>query len=129
MFLKSENTKNTEQPEKKKVATYILIAVSIVLIIIAICLITAKEFRYCIQNIDYYASQYEYAIYMSRGYFGSHYRYIASEWKNLFNEALTTIVWHILGAILLSVAGSIGLYKGIGHLKRLKSLSDENEVK
>ena len=100
-----------------------------VLIIVAIYLITSNEFWYCVRNIDYYASQYEYTSSMSSGYFGGDYRFLASKWKNLYDDALITIVYHILGAVVLSVVGGIGIYKGIKNSKKNNvSIKDDNMV-
>ncbi|MBQ8850706.1 MAG: hypothetical protein IJ011_10550 [Clostridia bacterium] len=112
--------------KSKKLKAYILIVISIVFIIIAIFLVTSNTFWYNLQNIDYYAAKYEYTQSMSSGYFGSSYRYIASQWKELYNEALTCVIGHVTGAIILLVGGSIGLYDGIKKLKKLKMLNDEN---
>ena len=128
MFSKNKNVNEAVQHNRKKHTTYILIATSIVLIVIAFFLITSNKFWVCVQNIDYYALQYEYTNSVSSEYFSSDYRFLASEWKNLYNEALAIIICHILSAIALSVAGSIGLSKGIQSLKRLRNSSNENKL-
>lgn len=121
-------TKDTAQMAKKtKNKTCILIGVSIAFILVAIYLLMSNEFRYNLESIDYYRAQYNYTKSMSSGYFGSHYRYLASEWKELHDKAVTVVVCHLVGAILSSIAGSIGLYRGIRNLRKYKKSSNDND--
>ena len=122
------NLKNTlEMLKKPQSKAYILTVAGIVFIIIAIFLIASNEFWYNLESIDYYESQYNYTKSMSSGFFGSDYRYLASEWKELYDEAITYVVCHIIGAIISSTVGGIGLYKGIKNVKKLKKSSNEHD--
>ena len=123
------NTKSrSEFLKNPKIKAYVLIGVSILLIILAVFLVTSNRFWYNVQNIDYYQSQYEYTESMSSGYFASDYRYLALQWKELYFTALIYIICHIVGAIILSVVGGIGLYKGIVNFKKIKPSSDERKL-
>lgn len=65
--------------DKAKIKNYIVIAVSIFLIIIAISLVASSEFKYYLDNIDYYTEQYENAKSHSSGFLGSSYASLASK--------------------------------------------------
>ena len=114
--------------KKPKVKAYILTVASIIFIIIAVVLIMSNEFWYNVQNIDYYESQYNHTKSMSRGYFASDYRYLASQWKELYDEALFSIIFHIAGGVALSVGGGIGLYQGLKKLKKANLVIDTDNV-
>ena len=98
--------------------TYIEIGISVILIIIAISLVTKSEFSHYANNISYYAEQYAETKSHSSGFLGSSYASLASRWKEMYNEAVTYVALHSVGAVILSIVGGIGLYKG---LKKLKS--------
>lgn len=108
---------------KSKTKNYIVIAVSIVLIIIAISLVASSEFKYYLDNIDYYTEQYENTKSHSSGFLGSSYASLASKWKDMRDEAITYVVLHSIGAIALSISGVVGLYCG---LKKLKNTEGSN---
>ena len=114
-----------ETLKKPKNKAYILTVASSIFIIVAIFLVTSNEFRYNFQNIDYYEMQYQYTKSMSSGFFGSDYRYLASQWKELYDEAVTYVICYSIGAIILTIVGGIGLYKGIQNLKKYKTSNDE----
>ena len=103
--------------ETKKKA-YVGIVISIILIIVAISLVTTSEFSYYLENISYYADQYAETKSHSSGFLGGSYASLASRWKEMYNEAVTYVALHSIGAVVLSIVGGVGLYKG---LKKLKS--------
>ena len=100
-----------------KIKNYILIGISIILIIIAISLVTTTEFKYYVDNIDYYTEQYANAKSHSSGFLGSSYSSLASSWKEMRDEAVAYVTLHSIGAIAFGVGGTIGLYKGLKKLK------------
>ena len=97
--------------------TYIRIVVSVVLIIVAISLVTSSEFSYYLENISYYAEQYASTKSHSSGFLGSSYASLASRWKEMYNEAIAYVALHSIGAIVLSIVGGLGLYRGLKKLK------------
>lgn len=103
--------------------TYIKIGVSVVFIIVAISLITSSEFSYYLENISYYAEQYASTKSHSSGFLGSSYASLASRWKEMYNEAVAYVALHSIGAVVLSIVGGLGLYRG---LKKLKNGGDSN---
>lgn len=100
---------------RKKI--YIKIGISIVLVIIAISLVTGDEFHYYAKNISYFADQYVEAKSHSSGFLGSSYASLASRWKEMYNEAVAYVALHSIGAVILSIVGGLGLYKGLKKLK------------
>ena len=106
---------NISAETKKK--AYIGIIVSVVLIIVAISLVTTSEFSHYIENISYYADQYAETKSHSSGFLGSSYTSLASRWKEMYNEAVTYVALHSVGAVILSIVGGVGLYKGLKKLK------------
>ena len=86
--------------------------------IVAISLVTTSEFSYYLENISYYADQYAETKSHSSGFLGGSYASLASRWKEMYNEAVTYVALHSIGAVVLSIVGGVGLYKG---LKKLKS--------
>ena len=116
-----EIKKQNSITDKSKAKNYILIAVSIILLIIAISLVASSEFKYNLDNIDYYTEQYENAKSHSSGFLGSGYASLASKWKDMRDEAIMYVALHSIGAIALSIGGGIGLYRG---LKKIKSAGE-----
>ena len=113
----TEIKKTSPLSSNSKTKNYILIGISIILIIVAISLVTTNEFKYYLDNIDYYTEQYENAKSHSSGFLGSIYSSLASQWKEMREEAVMYVALHSIGAIVLGLGGTIGLYKGIRKLK------------
>lgn len=118
-----EIKKQNSITDKAKIKNYIVIAVSIVLIIIAISLVTSSEFKYYLDNIDYYTEQYENARSHSSGFLGGSYASLASKWKDMRDEAIMYVALHSIGAIALSIGGGVGLYRG---LKKIKNAGEKS---
>lgn len=100
----------------------VVIIVCIVLIICAISLLTTNKFQHYVENISYYTEQYEETKSHSSGFLGSSYASLASKWNSLRTEAIIYVVLHGVGAVACSLAGGIGLYKG---LKKIKNSEDK----
>lgn len=111
---------NIDTKNQIKVSNYIGIAIYAVLIVIALSLVLNSEFFHYIDNISYYSNQYAENRYYSSGFLGGIYSSLASNWKGLYNKALSYIVSHSIFAIILSIVGGIGLYRGIKKLRRNK---------
>ena len=109
--------------DKAKTKNYIVLAVSIILIIIAISLVVSSEFKYYLDNIDYYTEQYENAKSHSSGFLGGSYASLASKWKDMRDEAIMYVALHSIGAIALSIGGGVGLYRG---LKKIKNAGEKS---
>ena len=110
--------------DKTKTKNYISIAISIILIIIGISLVTSSEFKHYFENIDFYAEQYENAKSHSSGIFGSSYAAIASRWKDMLDKAIMYVALHSIGAIVLSIGGGVGLYRGFKKIKDAEEISN-----
>lgn len=107
---------------------YVLIVVSIVLLVLAICCVISSKFIHAVNNISYYEEEYEYCKLKASGYFySSDYADFALTWKKLHDDALKCIVLHIAGAIMLSAGGGVGLYYSITKLKYCKENVFETE--
>ena len=111
---------NTDSKNQMKARNYIGIVISTVLIVIALSLVLDSEFFHYIDNISYYSNQYAENSSHSSGFLGGIYSSLASNWKGLYNQAQTYIVSHSIFAIIFSVVGGIGLYRGIKKLRRNK---------
>ena len=96
-----------------KAKNYILIGISIILIIVAISLVATNEFKYYLDNIDYYTEQYENAKSHSSVFLSGSYSSLASKWKEMQDEAVMYVSLHSIGAIVFGISGAIGLYKGL----------------
>jgi hypothetical protein len=72
-------------------------------------MVTSEEFNYHLDNIDYYAEQYEDAKSHSSGFLGIHYSSLAREWKEMYDEAATYLKKQSIGAAVLGTAGILGL--------------------
>lgn len=113
--------------KKIKIINYALIVLGTVLIVIAISLVASNTFSFYVNNIDYYTQQYESCRAQSgNGFFGSSYSYLASEWKELRDEAKTYIVSHIVGAIVLSIGGVAGIFIGLKNIRKNSNLENED---
>ena len=99
---------------------YVWIAISAGLIVIALSLVLNSEFFHYIDNISYYSNQYAENSSHSSGFLGGIYSSLASNWKGLYNQALSYIVSHSIFAISFSIVGGIGQYRGINKLRRNK---------
>ena len=111
---------NTDSKNQIKSRNYIGIAISMVLIVIAFSLVLDSEFFHYVNNLSYYSEQYIENRSHSSGFLGGIYSTLASSWKGLYEQATTYIVVHSILAIVLSVVGGIGLYKGIKKIRRNK---------
>jgi ribosomal protein L37E len=123
-FCTSCGFKLNAQPKTENIAkknVYITIAIGTILIIVAISLVTSSKFIYYLENISYFADQYADNKSHSSGFLGSIYSSLASQWKELYNEAVTYVALHGVGAGILAICGSIGLLRGLKMLKRLRA--------
>ena len=111
---------NIDAKNQIKMRNYIGIAISAVFIVIALSLVLNSEFFHYIDNISYYSNQYAENSSHSSGFLGGIYSSLASNWKGLYNQALSYIVSHSIFAIIFSIVGGIGLYRGINKLRRNK---------
>ena len=109
--------------ENARTKNYILIVVSIILIIIAISFVATSEFKYNLDNIDYYNEQYEDAKSHGSGFLGGSYSSLASSWKDMRDEAIMYVALHSIGFVVLSICGGVGLYRG---LKKVKNTGGSN---
>ena len=116
------NTKPKFNYEANK-QTYIKIAVSIILIVVALSLVTSSEFTHYVENVSYYAEQYASTKSQSSGFLGSSYASLASKWNDMYNKAVTYIALHSIGATVASIVGGLGLYR---NLKKLKNGGETN---
>ena len=69
----------------------ICLCLAIVFLIIAIVRLNDDSYKYSVENLSYYKSQYEETSSMTYGWLGSTYRSIANEWKRMYDEALVEI--------------------------------------
>ena len=111
---------NTNLKNQINIRSYIGIAISTVFIIIALSLVLESEFIHYVNNLSYYSEQYIENISHSSGFLGGIYSTLASNWKGLYEQATTYIAVHSILAIVLSIAGGIGLYKEIKKIRRNK---------
>lgn len=103
---------------KKK--AYIRITVGIALIVVAILVVTGRTFGHYLDNMSYYAEQYAGTKSHSSGFLGSNYAFLASRWKEMYDEAVAYIALHGISAAILAICGSIGLRRGIRELNSIK---------
>ena len=111
---------NTDSKSQIKTRNYIGIVISAVLIVVALSLVLNSEFFHYLDNISYYSNQYAENSSHSSGFLGGIYSSLASNWKGLYNQALSYIVSHSIFAIIFSIVGGIGLYRGIKKIRRNK---------
>ena len=69
----------------------ILISISVILIVIGIYLLNSHQYKYAVENLQYYKSQIQVNSAKTSGWLGDHYQYITDSWQYLKDKAQETI--------------------------------------
>lgn len=138
--LQANNPIATEPVEKKSVNRIklfinnnrilvgaICLCLAIMFLIIAIVRLNDHSYKFSVENLSYYKSQYEETSSMTYGWLSSTYKSIANEWKRMYDEALVEI-WFtrimsgvlVLADIPLVIFGVKSIKKG-----RVKNGTDQ----